>query len=126
MIATRRRPSAVNQELAATARAGTPGTAPIKAMRPCITHCNFMSAEAIERMQALGIVADLQPDWLWLDGKTLLAQFGEERLHRALRVAREERRPLGAAAYGELERFMAGKTLADDVTFLGIRWTDRG
>jgi sigma-B regulation protein RsbU (phosphoserine phosphatase) len=53
-------------------------------------------------------------------------QFGEERLHRALRVAREERRPLGATAYGELERFMGGKTLADDVTFLGIRWTDRG
>jgi sigma-B regulation protein RsbU (phosphoserine phosphatase) len=53
-------------------------------------------------------------------------QFGEERLHRALRSAREERRPLGASAYAELERFMGGKALADDVTFLGIRWTDRG
>ena len=47
--------------------------------RPCITHCNFMSAEAIERMSRLGIVADLQPAWLVLDGKTLLKQFGEER-----------------------------------------------
>lgn len=52
---------------------------PIKEKRPCITHCNFMSAEAISKMQQLGIVADLQPDWLWLDGKTLLKQFGQER-----------------------------------------------
>jgi predicted amidohydrolase YtcJ len=27
-----------------------------------------------------GIVADLQPAWLYLDGRTLLKQFGEERL----------------------------------------------
>jgi predicted amidohydrolase YtcJ len=53
---------------------------PVRERRPCITHCNFMSREAIEKMEALGIVADLQPAWLWLDGKTLLAQFGQERL----------------------------------------------
>lgn len=53
---------------------------PVRDMRPCITHCNFMSLEAIERMEQLGIVADLQPDWLWLDGQTLRKQFGEERL----------------------------------------------
>ncbi len=52
---------------------------PIAPLRPCITHCNFMSAEAIERMSRLGIVADMQPVWLWLDGKTLLRQFGEDR-----------------------------------------------
>ncbi len=52
---------------------------PIASRRPCITHCNFMSAEAIERMGRLGIVADIQPVWLWLDGKTLLRQFGEDR-----------------------------------------------
>ncbi|MEY4566181.1 MAG: hypothetical protein RLY14_1151 [Planctomycetota bacterium] len=52
---------------------------PVSDKRPCITHCNFMSAEAIERMARLGIVADLQPAWLVLDGKTLLKQFGEER-----------------------------------------------
>jgi len=39
-----------------------------------------MSREAIERMEKLGMVADLQPAWLWLDGKTLLTQFGNERL----------------------------------------------
>jgi len=53
---------------------------PVRERRPCITHCNFMSREAIEKMAKLGIVADLQPAWLWLDGKTLLAQFGDERL----------------------------------------------
>ncbi len=53
---------------------------PVAPRRPCITHCNFMSAEAIDRMSKLGIVADIQPVWLWLDGKTLLNQFGEDRL----------------------------------------------
>ncbi len=53
---------------------------PLRDRRPCITHCNFMSLQAIEQMHRLGIVADLQPAWLWLDGKTLLTQFGSERL----------------------------------------------
>lgn len=53
---------------------------PLRERRPCITHCNFMSAEAIAAMHELGIVADLQPAWLWLDGRTLLRQFGPERL----------------------------------------------
>jgi len=53
---------------------------PVRPTRPCITHCNFMSREAIETMKRLGVVADLQPDWLWLDGKTLLQQFGDDRL----------------------------------------------
>ena len=53
---------------------------PVRERRPCITHCNFMSIDAIQKMQSLGIVADLQPAWLWLDGKTLLTQFGSERL----------------------------------------------
>lgn len=53
---------------------------PVRSCRPCITHCNFMSLESIQRMQQLGIVADLQPAWLWLDGATLKKQFGNERL----------------------------------------------
>ncbi len=52
----------------------------VRAMRPCLTHANFMTADAIERMKSLGIVADLQPAWLYLDGATLLKQFGDERL----------------------------------------------
>ncbi len=53
---------------------------PLRSRRPCITHCNFMSPEAIERMAAVGIVADLQPAWLELDGATLRKQFGDPRL----------------------------------------------
>ena len=53
---------------------------PVRPCRPCVTHCNFMSLEAIQQMQQLGIVADLQPAWLWLDGATLRKQFGDERL----------------------------------------------
>jgi predicted amidohydrolase YtcJ len=53
---------------------------PLRAARPCITHANFMSAEIVRKMQAIGIVANLQPDWLWLDGATLRKQFGDERL----------------------------------------------
>jgi predicted amidohydrolase YtcJ len=53
---------------------------PVRAARPCITHANFMSAEMIRKMKELGIVVDLQPDWLWLDGATLRKQFGNERM----------------------------------------------
>ena len=52
----------------------------VRAARPCITHANFMTADAIRQMKALGVVLDLQPDWLWLDGATLRKQFGYERL----------------------------------------------
>jgi len=52
----------------------------IRSARPCITHSNFMTAEAIQKIKQLGIVLDLQPDWLWLDGATLRKQFGDERL----------------------------------------------
>lgn len=52
----------------------------VRDMRPCITHANFMSPEAVRRMAEIGIVADLQPAWLERDGATLLKQFGEARL----------------------------------------------
>jgi hypothetical protein len=53
---------------------------PVHDKRPCITHANFMTADAIRKMKELGIVANLQPDWLYLDGATLRKQFGDERL----------------------------------------------
>jgi predicted amidohydrolase YtcJ len=53
---------------------------PIRQTRPCITHCNFMSREAVEKMPKLGVVADIQPAWLYLDTRTLVAQFGYDRL----------------------------------------------
>ena len=53
---------------------------PVREGRPCITHCNFMTPEAIDRMAKLGIVADLQPAWLERDGATLMKHFGDARL----------------------------------------------
>ncbi|MBL8233782.1 MAG: amidohydrolase, partial [Bryobacterales bacterium] len=53
---------------------------PVRDGRPCITHSNFMTLEAIQRMKKLGVVADLQPAWLERDGATLLKQFGYDRL----------------------------------------------
>jgi hypothetical protein len=53
---------------------------PVHDLRPSITHANFMTDHAIQKMKELGIVANLQPDWLYLDGATLQKQFGEARL----------------------------------------------
>lgn len=52
----------------------------VRARRPSITHASFMSREAIAKMKALGVVANLQPAWLYLDGATLERHFGTERL----------------------------------------------
>src|SRR4029077_15170050 len=43
--------------------------------RPCITHSNFMSREAIEQAARLGVVGDIQPVWLYLDTLSLAAHF---------------------------------------------------
>ena len=39
-----------------------------------------MSREAIEKAARLGVVVDIQPAWLYLDTRTLAAQFGYDRL----------------------------------------------
>lgn len=53
---------------------------PVAPTRPNITHCNFQSAEAIAQAARLGVGMDIQPAWLYLDTRTLAAQFGEKRL----------------------------------------------
>lgn len=55
-------------------------TTPVRATRPCVTHSNFMSRETIEKAARLGVVVDIQPAWLYLDTRTLAAQFGYDRL----------------------------------------------
>jgi predicted amidohydrolase YtcJ len=52
----------------------------VRAARPSITHSNFIPPSALDKMKQLGIVLDLQPAWLWLDGATLEKQFGYDRL----------------------------------------------
>jgi predicted amidohydrolase YtcJ len=53
---------------------------PIRKTRPCITHSNFMSKEAVQKCAELGVAVDIQPAWLYLDTRTLTAQFGYDRL----------------------------------------------
>jgi hypothetical protein len=52
----------------------------VRDRRPSITHASFMSPEAVAKMKTLGVVANLQPAWLYLDGVTLRQQFGADRL----------------------------------------------
>ena len=54
----------------------------LRATRPCVTHCNFVHPDDVKRFAQLGVVADIQPVWLYLDARTLFAQFGDERLVR--------------------------------------------
>ncbi len=55
---------------------------PIKDSRPCLTHSNFMAPESIAKAGELGVVVDMQPIWFYLDGATLLKQFGDARMSR--------------------------------------------
>lgn len=52
----------------------------VRATRPSITHCNFQSREAVDLAAKLGVMMDIQPIWLYLDTRTLMKQFGNERL----------------------------------------------
>jgi predicted amidohydrolase YtcJ len=53
---------------------------PIKDLRFCITHANFPSQHNLERCKRLGVVADVQPAWLYKDGDTLTRVLGKERI----------------------------------------------
>jgi predicted amidohydrolase YtcJ len=53
---------------------------PVRETRCCITHSNFMSQSAVEGAARLGVMLDVQPAWLYLDSRTLLKQFGSERM----------------------------------------------
>ncbi len=53
---------------------------PVGPSRSTLTHSSFMSKQAIEGAAKIGIGVDLQPAWLYLDARTLVTQFGEQRL----------------------------------------------
>jgi predicted amidohydrolase YtcJ len=55
-------------------------TQPVRPTRPCISHSNFMSREAVAKASQLGVGLDIQPAWLYLDTRTLVKQFGYDRL----------------------------------------------
>ncbi|MBQ3388827.1 MAG: amidohydrolase [Thermoguttaceae bacterium] len=53
---------------------------PIAGYRPCLSHANFVPFDLIPKIAEHGIALDMQPAWLYMDGATLLAHFGQERL----------------------------------------------
>lgn len=55
-------------------------TMPIRDLRHCITHSNFMSPETVRKVGDLGVIPLVQPAWLYLDTRTLVRQFGYDRL----------------------------------------------
>ena len=72
----------------------------LRATRPCITHCNFMTPASIAQAAKLGAVIDLQPIWFYMDGRTLLKQFGNERMSRfqPLRALFDAKVPVGGGS----------------------------
>ncbi|MCU0917989.1 MAG: amidohydrolase, partial [Planctomycetes bacterium] len=55
-------------------------TIPIRDVRHCITHSNFMSPESVAKMARLHVFPLVQPAWLYLDTRTLVGHFGYDRL----------------------------------------------
>jgi predicted amidohydrolase YtcJ len=53
---------------------------PIHDRRFAVTHGNFPNPQAIERSRKLGIVYDVQPSWLYLDGPAIKDVFGPARM----------------------------------------------
>jgi predicted amidohydrolase YtcJ len=51
---------------------------PIGPSRSHVMHASFQSPEAIARMKKMGILADVQAPWLYLDGPALEKVFGDE------------------------------------------------
>jgi len=102
--------------------------------RPCITHANFQSAEMIRKMKNLGIVVDLQPDWLWLDGATLRKQFGNERTtyFQPYKSLFEAGVPVGGGS-DHMQKIGSFRSINPYNPFLGMwitltrqpRWTDQ-
>jgi len=52
----------------------------IRDLRWCITHANFPSQRNLELCKRLGVVADVQPAWLYKDGTFMVHTLGKERV----------------------------------------------
>jgi predicted amidohydrolase YtcJ len=109
-------------------------TLPVRPSRSSITHSNFMSREAVEQAARLGVPVDIQPVWLYLDTRTLAAQFGYERL-RYFQPLRSIFAAGGIAGGGSdhMQKIGAFRAINPYSPFLGIetavtrraRWYDR-
>ena len=98
-------------------------TMPIRKMRHCITHSNFMSAESIQKAADLEVIPLVQPAWLYLDTRTLAKHFGYERL-RYFQPLRSIFQAGGIAAGGSdhMQKIGSLRSINPYDPFLGI-WT---
>ncbi len=96
---------------------------PVHERRPSMTHANFMSLEAVKKMKELGVVANMQPAWLYLDGATLLKQFGNERLayFQPYRTLFEEGAVVGGGS-DHMQKIGSFRSINPYNPFLGM-WT---
>jgi predicted amidohydrolase YtcJ len=53
---------------------------PIRASRSHVMHGSFMSEAALDRMQRMGVIVDVQPGWLYFDVPALKRVFGLENM----------------------------------------------
>ena len=106
----------------------------MQSVRPDVCHGNFMFPEAWDTMKQLGVVVDLQPAWLYLDGATLFDHFGEERMtwFQPYRTLLDNKIPI-AAGSDHMLKIAPNRAINLYDPFLGMgtmltrspRWTDR-
>lgn len=107
---------------------------PVRSFRPCLSHANFLTAAAIRKMAEIGIVADLQPVWLYLDGSTLRLQFGDQRLawFQPYKTLREQGVVVGGGS-DHMQKLGRRRSINPYDPFLGMwttlvrqpRWTNK-
>lgn len=95
----------------------------IRAARPSLSHANFMGDDIIQKMADYGVVANMQPNWLQLDGATLMKHFGQERTawfqpYRAL----FDRKVMVGGGSDHMQRIGSFRSVNQYNPFLGM-WT---
>ena len=106
----------------------------MRSVRPGICHGSFMYPEAWETMKRLGVVVDMQPAWLYLDGGTLFDYFGEERMKwfHPYRTLLDQGIPIGGGS-DHMLKIEPHRAINFYDPFLGMwtvltrqpRWTDK-
>ena len=106
----------------------------LQSVRPGVCHGNFMFPGAWDTIKRLGVVVDMQPAWLYLDGATLFDHFGEERMKwfQPYRTLLDNKIPIGGGS-DHMLKIAPERAINLYDPFLGIwtlltrspRWTDR-